>query len=197
MPTVYILLCEQNRYYVGKTERPLRDRVTEHFNRYGSEWTKMYRPIAVIETKPNADEFDEDKYTKMYMKKYGIDKVRGGTYTQIELPEYQVMALEKELCSANDTCFRCHRFGHYAANCYARTMVDGSPIDDEPEEIYNYNNNRVHFIPKLLNAALAIAEQLVVKETPKKHSCFRCGRAGHHANSCYASAHINGKRLYY
>jgi hypothetical protein len=84
-----------------------------------------------VEIKEEADEFDEDKYTKMYMKKYGIDNVRGGTYTQLVLPDYLRMAIEKELCSAQDLCFRCNRSGHFVNHCYAITKADGSPLDDD------------------------------------------------------------------
>lgn len=134
MPTVYILQCEKGRYYIGKTDRPLYERIEEHFGKNGSRWTMKYRPISVVEHISNADCFDEDKYTKIYMKKYGIDKVRGGTYTQIILPRESISVLEKELCSASDLCFRCNRQGHFASQCYARTRADGSPIDDEDDD---------------------------------------------------------------
>jgi hypothetical protein len=45
----------------------LSTRIEEHFRASGSEWTKKYKPIKVVETKLNADDFDEDKYTKIYM----------------------------------------------------------------------------------------------------------------------------------
>lgn len=142
MPTIYILLCEKDRYYVGKTERPINTRVEEHFNKCGSEWTRKYKPLKVIEVKKGADEFDEDKYTKIYMKKYGINKVRGGTYTQLELPSYQLRALERELCTASNLCFRCNRPGHFADTCFARTKADGSPIeeDDDTDEESQYDD---------------------------------------------------------
>jgi predicted GIY-YIG superfamily endonuclease len=177
--TIYVLLCEKNRYYIGKTDRPIENRIVEHFNFniIASEWTHKYKPIKVVEIKKDADEFDEDKYTKIYMKKYGIDKVRGGTYTQIELPEYQKMTLQNELCSASNLCFRCNRSGHFASNCFVKTKADGSPIEEEEsdeeesddyEEVMYYN----------------------------KQVCFRCGRQGHYANNCYAFRHANGRKIF-
>lgn len=109
MPTIYVILCEDDKYYVGKTSRPLQSRIKEHFENTGSEWTKMYKPVKVVEVIPDADDYDEDKYTKIYMKKYGIDNVRGGAYTRIVLPEY----IEDELCSASDLCYQCKK------DCYS------------------------------------------------------------------------------
>lgn len=140
MPTIYVLLCEKNRYYVGKTERSITKRIKEHFADNGSEWTRRYKPLKVIETIHHADDFDEDKYTKMYMKQYGINNVRGGSYAQINLPEYSLQALEKELCSASDLCFRCNRPGHFVSQCYASRKANGTHIepdcsdDDLPHE---------------------------------------------------------------
>lgn len=223
MPTIYVLQCERNRYYIGKTDRPLENRVEEHFNRSGSEWTRRYKPIKVIEIKQNADDFDEDKYTKIYMKQFGIEKVRGGTYTRMELPEYQVMTLEKELCSASDLCFRCNRTKHFASTCYAKTKANGSLIDEDSSDSeydecwcceycdkefnkeFEANkhektckNKKQSFVLKLFDTALSvlkIAEE-VFDDKPKKQACFRCGRSGHYANNCYASTHISGKKLY-
>ena len=173
MPTIYVLLCKNNRYYVGRTDRPLRDRIEEHFSRNGSEWTRRYKPIRVVETITDANEFDEDKYTKKYMREHGIERVRGGSYSQVQLPEYSLMALEKELCNASNLCFRCNRRGHFASNCYASSKADGSPIDDDDDS--NDDDD---------------------EEWEELTTCYRCGRIGHYANQCYASTHVSGRRLH-
>lgn len=134
MTVIYVLKCEKNRYYIGKTDRPLQSRVEEHFYGKGSAWTKKYKPIKVVEEIKDADEFDEDKYTKKYMKKYGISHVRGGSYTEINLPDYSIQSLQKELCSASDLCFRCNRTGHFVKDCYASTKADGSILDSDSDE---------------------------------------------------------------
>lgn len=79
MCTVYVLECNNNKFYVGKTNRPLHDRIIEHFNNYDSEWTKKYKPLAIKEIIENANNSDEDKYVKIYMNLYGISNVRGGS----------------------------------------------------------------------------------------------------------------------
>jgi hypothetical protein len=131
MPTIYVLLCQKGKYYVGKTDRPLEERIEEHFTSNGSEWTKKYRPVEVIETKIGADDFDEDKYTKIYMRRYGINNVRGGSYVKINLPNESRLALEKELCSVSNLCFRCNQRGHFASDCKAKKTA--KEIDDFEE----------------------------------------------------------------
>ena len=56
---IYILKLEKDKYYVGKSSK-LYKRLDDHFNLYGSSWTKKYKPIKVIKTIENCDKFDED-----------------------------------------------------------------------------------------------------------------------------------------
>lgn len=118
MVIIYILECIEGKYYVGKTNRPIENRIHEHLNLGGSAWTKLYTPIAIKEIINNADEFSEDLYTKKYMKKYGIENVRGGSYVKIILPDYQLITLQKELDLSDNRCFKCHKQGHFIKKCH-------------------------------------------------------------------------------
>lgn len=73
MTTLNVLQLSGDKYYIGTTRHPLESRVLEHFTQSGSEWTKKYLPIKVLEVKNNVDQFEEDKQTKFYMSKYGIE----------------------------------------------------------------------------------------------------------------------------
>src|SRR6187431_2998919 len=103
---IYVLSLQQGKYYVGKTRNPT-FRLQDHFNNEGSAWTKKYKPIKVLELIPG-DDYDEDKYTKIYMDKYGIDNVRGGSYVTIELSKSSIHHLKLESTSTNDRCFKCN-----------------------------------------------------------------------------------------
>jgi predicted GIY-YIG superfamily endonuclease len=113
---IYILQLIKDKYYIGKTHN-VSIRLAQHKNGTGSKWTKLYSPVKLLDHFESTDKFDEDKYTKKYMDLYGIENVRGGSYTQIKLKKYQIKALEMELITANELCFRCGKYGHYAYEC--------------------------------------------------------------------------------
>ena len=113
---IYILELEQEKYYVGKS-RDADKRIDNHFENNGSTWTKKYKPIRIIEIIPNSDCYDEDKYTKIYMGKYGINNVRGAAYVKTHLSSSTIKHLELELRSAKDECFICGNFGHFTSSC--------------------------------------------------------------------------------
>lgn len=89
----------------------------EHATKYGSVWTKTYKPIDIVEIIPNVDNLDEDKHTKRYMKKYGIENVRGGSYCQFELTQEQQNILKLEQSTSDGLCFTCGKSGHFANKC--------------------------------------------------------------------------------
>jgi len=119
MMTFYALKLENNKYYIGKTHRGVDAdiRFQEHKSGKGSEWTKLYKPIYIVETYVNDSAFEEDVFTKKYMMKYGIEHVRGGSYTKIVLDDWQIKSLEHEFQSVNNSCFKCGNKGHFANDC--------------------------------------------------------------------------------
>ena len=127
MSDIYILKLENNKYYVGKSADPHK-RFQEHIKGNGSTWTQKYKPIKIIKTIESTSAFDEDKYVKEYMSKYGIDNVRGGSYVSTTLDENKKELLRTELRMAEDKCTRCGRDSHFASSCYAKTqLVEESP----------------------------------------------------------------------
>lgn len=130
--TIYVLKCKNDKYYVGKTEKNINDRFLEHQSGKGSEWTNKYEPLQIIEFFKNSDSYDEDTTTKKYMQIYGIENVRGGSYSQINLPTYKIKALNDEFNSSTNACYRCGRKGHFVDNCYAGTHVNGNILTKKP-----------------------------------------------------------------
>lgn len=116
MFTIYVLRLEGDKYYVGKTNN-INKRIKQHKELYGSSWTKKYKFIEIIDFIQTEDHFLEDMYVKKYMNKYGIDNVRGGSYSRVLLTQEERNFLQKELDSANDRCFNCGSTNHFVTKC--------------------------------------------------------------------------------
>jgi cellular nucleic acid-binding protein len=140
---IYVLLLEEGKYYIGKSNDILK-RCIEHFEGSGSCWTKKYKPLKLQKTIENVSPFEEDKITKEYMLKYGIENVRGGTYTQIELTENQIQSINSELRGAMDECLKCGKKGHFIAECvyYKQNkkshVVSYDDDDDDDDDDYEW-----------------------------------------------------------
>lgn len=124
---IYILRLQGGRFYIGKSADP-QSRYVQHLQGNGCAWTRKYKPVELVRTISGASPFDEDKYTKEYMAKYGIDKVRGGTYVTEELEPGLRSTLMREIWAATDCCTRCGRKGHFVRACTARIDVAGDSI---------------------------------------------------------------------
>lgn len=85
----------------------------------------MHPPIRVAKRYEGSD-FDEDKTTKEMMAAHGIDNVRGGTYSSLQLGDAQVKTLELEINSASDRCFLCGSKTHFANGCNKRVTAGTS-----------------------------------------------------------------------
>jgi cellular nucleic acid-binding protein len=165
MVFIYALQLQYGKYYIGKTNNP-QFRLENHFNSNGSEWTKIYKPLKVLEVKPNCDDYDEDKITLQYMDKYGINNVRGGSFVSVKLEKSKIDTLKQMINGTNNKCFICGKPGHFAKDCDEDECWEtDSEDDDEDDDEDNHD------------------------------CCFRCGREGHYASSCYASKHIDGYYL--
>jgi predicted GIY-YIG superfamily endonuclease len=198
---IYILKLQGGRYYIGKSDNVLK-RYEQHLNGNGSSWTKKYKPISVDKIIPNASAFDEDKYTKEYMSKYGMDKVRGGSYVNVELDEFQKQSINTEIWGAKDLCTQCGRAGHFVKYCYATKDVSGNAIYEEEESSEEEEEYEVVYGCEYCDRTFTTEFGCRVHEkscksvdTKKEGACYRCGRGGHYSPECYASRHVKGYSL--
>jgi len=116
MIVIYILKLTNLKYYVGRTKN-INFRLNDHFNNHGSAWTTKYKPESVLKIYDNCDFYDEDKHTIKTMSKYGIDNVRGGSFTRITLSNEEIKIITKMINNASDKCFNCHMSGHFTNKC--------------------------------------------------------------------------------
>lgn len=114
--TVYALQLNAGKYYIGRTTRNVIVRFSEHMRGTGAAWTYKYKPERIIKQQ-YGDAFDEDKWTKQFMNIYGINNVRGGTYSSVVLSDEQIRLITRELRHANDKCLECGLGEHFAKDC--------------------------------------------------------------------------------
>jgi predicted GIY-YIG superfamily endonuclease len=114
MVFVYALQLKDGKYYIGKTEYSCIyfDKIC---NNIKSKWIQLYKPLKLFMLIPFCNDYDEDKYVKIFMKKYGINNVRGGSFCSVYLTDLTITKLEKILNDENK-CFICIN-GHSSINC--------------------------------------------------------------------------------
>ncbi|MCO1604545.1 GIY-YIG nuclease family protein [Desulfosporosinus nitroreducens] len=87
---IYVLELEDGCFYIGQTQKKsFERRMKEHFDTERksrkSAWVREHKAVKVLETSefngtvPEGEVLEEQK-TLQYMRKYGVDRVRGGYY---------------------------------------------------------------------------------------------------------------------
>lgn len=176
---IYVLRLEKGRFYVGKS-RNVEQRYQEHCQGRGSEWTRKYPPLAIHEVYRNVSPFEEDRITKEYMAAHGVYKVRGGSYSAVNLPEAPF--LKKEIWGATDCCFNCGRRSHFSSECIATHDIYGDEIfDNEPER--DYSTEDEDFEPSTEEDDDSFEDGSEGEYTDQ--ICGNCGYHGHTKVDCY------------
>ena len=104
MTILYVLQLSEEKWFIGKTNDP---NFTLDEGIYSIEYVRINSPASVYKIIPNCDDFDLDKYVKIFMNSYGIENVRGGSYSNPELSEEEKFILKRELNTANNKYINC------------------------------------------------------------------------------------------
>jgi cellular nucleic acid-binding protein len=189
MEQIYVLQLENGKYYVGKTTDVMK-RFAQHSNGTGAAWTRTYKPVRMLECRALNGDHDENNVTKDYMKKYGINNVRGGSYTQVTLPDDVESVLQREFRGNADVCYKCNLTGHFANACpngvQPSIKIVRPPKEEEP-----------WWIAPATIALKVLTAPPKAKAKAKKATgaCYRCGRTSHYSPDCYATTHVDGYDL--
>lgn len=195
MVYIYVLKLQHDKYYVGKTSNPY-FRVESHFNSEGSEWTKINKPVKLLEL-IEGDDYDEDKYTKKYMDKYGIDNVRGGSYTSVKLDKETKNQLIKISNSTNNRCFKCGKEGHFAKSCKKQDLNESEKnviwcceycdkeFENEEKCEYHERYCKKKHNSKSGNSYFEYGKYGHFANKSSSKRCDICGKYGHYEVNCY------------
>ncbi len=172
---VYVLLLNNGKYYIGKTDNIV-NRISDHKNGQGAQYTKKHGVNDLVEIKLNCSIFEEENTVIEYMYKYGIENVRGGIYCSENISQNEMNDIKKRIASVYDFCYICNKKGHYAYECSSmtkeidknhqefvnnniliddkkNTLIDDDKntlIDDDKNTIVNNNTQQINIIPNIV-----------------------------------------------
>lgn len=86
---IYILLLENDYYYIGESSNFIQS-YQQHIDKRSCEWTKLHRTVTIAKVIQQTKDYTIDDCVIEYMKKYGIDKVRGGSFSDVVLSPKQL-----------------------------------------------------------------------------------------------------------
>lgn len=82
-PLIYVLELEQEKYYIGITYN-LNLRYAQHLSGSGAKWTRLYKPMRIVEIIVSGASLElENATTLRYKELYGHGNVRGGSWCKV------------------------------------------------------------------------------------------------------------------
>ena len=126
---VYAVECLDGCYYIGTT-KDFNRRKDEHSGGTGSHFVKQhgFKSMQSI-TKWGIEPETETYFTMHYMRIYGVEKVRGGPWCQVDFSPLELKELKRIVghnkgVYSEGYCYKCEGLGHYSGECRSQPSDD-------------------------------------------------------------------------
>lgn len=197
---ICVISLDVGKYYICKTNLANFDIQNIYKDNKAKEWIYNYKPRKIIERIHSLDPWDEDKITLKYMDKYGIENVRGGSFSALKLAPEEIVTIRTMIAGAHGKCTICGNTDHYKTNCPITTeFKDYEVIIKDKNDVLlttsgsqNLTQQPQFEVGEYLTSAInniAITtgnlwSNLFGINTMKQKECLRCGFTGHLTGNC-------------
>jgi predicted GIY-YIG superfamily endonuclease len=96
MDKLYILKLENDKWFIGKSAN-VEKRYEQHLNGEGDTFTQLHKPVSLELSRELISDTDQDETVREYMRKYGIENVRGGIYSKTEFNSYDISKIRDDI----------------------------------------------------------------------------------------------------
>lgn len=179
--TVYVLECENNKYYVGSTSHK-RQRFKQHWaKRGGSKWTRQHKPLRIARQYNRVPEAYylglEAKVTAECMLEFGVNNVRGAMFAQPQtLTLDDLDALTGFLGHYNDLNYK-------EVSLTLRRTLPVAPVKDVPKKTKKKKKKTKRAFIEHDRCNLCGQRGHWAAEC-QSFRCYACGEVGHYAADC-------------
>ena len=87
----FVFECEDGYYFVGTSTNPARE-LRDHSRTDFHPWTTLHPPRRMLTCVEGGDE-EAQTLVERWMATVGVDRVRGGAYQEVSIPEDEKVAL--------------------------------------------------------------------------------------------------------
>lgn len=209
---IYVLALEHGMRYVGKTDLSPELRFQQHLeenSKNAAAWCKLHKPLSVVSCYPQTSLSSEDECVLQLMANpmFGIDRVRGGSFSSIDIEPHRKTIVAMLATRAN-VCYLCHLPNHVASACPKSESTETVSVGTTTRTPTTTNrmtitkNNREDEITERSRSWKPYDRTI---PTPRKHvpdtrkhvpdTCYRCGRNSHYRADCFAVTHLQGHYL--
>ena len=185
---ISVYKLSHNKYYIYKSLSPIIN-IESIINSDNNLWMQLHPLLYLIEQFPEDDMNTVDKITFMYMRKYGIMNVRGGSMRAIHLSVNQIHTILKAIGFNIQTNAKENKLRSNVGykNIYFDDLV--IPDNDEnPEDTQIIENdstiNKSLFISGLYSKSLVGADKKP-SESTLYDNCILCGDSSHNTLKCF------------